>query len=636
MKKDQNLIYSLYKKEIIMKKYVRFFTWCLFIIYVFVNMNNVAAQVKQRVISTNKDKLITIAVLGQIAPAQPARAYVPTWDGKPKMAIGIGGINYNLKIGDKVFGWASGDRATMGVATVGVGEDRQKTGWLNYTSIGNEVKVLSGDAKGKKGIIIGKFGSYVLIHFEDDILNKLAIDDKLQVKAQGVGLEIDGFKDVFAHGISPDILEKLVIQKKGGKLVLPVVKEIPAKIIGQGAGSGSLSGNWHIQTCYPPDIKKYGLDELRFGDLVLLKDIQTDYGKGYFKGGATLGVVCSGPSDISGLGIGVTPILSTKYGKITGRIDPSANIGKYLNLRMKKSNTNTGTAALKTNKDKLITTAVEAVVHPAGSRRYSTTYDGKPKLSIGMASINYTVSLGDPTYGWASADHVEPDVTIQGRDQSRAVECAIAILACIGNEAKVISGDAKGAEGFYIGRHAGSDDLVWLPKDVLEKLAIDDKIQVKAQGVGLKIENFEDVRVNKLSPKLLENMGIRIKGDQLEIPVVMEVPGHIMGSGLGWPFIENLDYDIQTTCPEIVEEYDLKKLRLGDIVAIRDHYNYYGNGRYEGAVTIGVCIHGFSDFAGHGPGLNPILSALPGKIKTKVDPHANVAYYLGIRTKPRQ
>ena len=74
-----------------------------------------AGQAKKQVISTNKDKLLTIAVQGQIAPAEPSRSYTTTWDGKPKMAIGIGGINYNLKIGDKIFGWASGDRATVGV-----------------------------------------------------------------------------------------------------------------------------------------------------------------------------------------------------------------------------------------------------------------------------------------------------------------------------------------------------------------------------------------------------------------------------------------------------------------------------------------------------------------------------------------
>ena len=608
----------------------------LCIAFVAADTNIAADQVKPQVISTNKDKLLTIAVQGQIAPAQPARSYTTTWDGKPKMAVGIGGINYNLKIGDKIFGWASGDRATMGVAAVESGEDRRRGAWLIYTSIGNKVKLLSGEAKGEKGVIIGKFGSYVLVHFEDSVLEKLAIGDKLHVKACGVGLEIEGFKDVFVHGLTPEVLEKLVIRNADGKLEVPVVKQIPAEIVGQGAGGGSLSGHWHIQTCFPPDIKKYGLDELRFGDLVLLKDIQTDYGKGYYKGGATVGVVCSGPSDISGLGIGVTPILSTRFGKLTARIDPTANIGKYLGIKMKKSTPRTNPAVLKTNKDNLITTAVQGVVQPAGSWGYSTTYDGKPKLSIGMASINYTVSLGDSAYGWANADHVEPDVTIQGRDRERPSECALAILACIGNEAKVISGEAEGVKGIYIGRHAGSDDLVWFPKNVLEKLALNDKIQVKAQGVGLRIEGFEDVRVNKLSPELLENMGITIEKGQLVVPAVMEIPGHIMGSGLGWPFIEALDYDIQTTCPETVEEYGLKKIKLGDLVAIRDHYDYYGNGRYEGAVTIGVCIHGWSDSAGHGPGLNPVLSALPGRIKIKIDPNANVAYYLGIRAKPRQ
>ena len=290
---------------------------------------------------------------------------------------------------------------------------------------------------------------------------------------------------------------------------------------------------------------------------------------------------------------------------------------------------------LKTNEANLIVTAVDGVVQPTSGRDYSVTYDGRPWLDVGMASINYNVSLGDPTYGWAQGDHVEPDVTIQGRDRPNPSECAVAILACIGNEAEVISGEARGGKGYYIGRHAGSDDKVWFPKDVVEKLALNDKVQVKAKGVGLKIEGFEDVRVNKMSPELLAKIGIAIEGDQLVVPVVMEVPGHIMGSGLGGPSVEYIDYDIQTTCPEVVEELGLKKLRLGDLVAIRDHYDYWGRGRYEGAVTIGTVIHGFSEMAGHGPGLNPILSALPGRIKTKIDPHANTAYYLGLRPKPR-
>ena len=442
-------------------------------------------------IKTNKDKLLTIAVQGKVAPAKIATSYTTTWDGKAKLAIGVGGINYNLKLGGKIFGWASGDRATMGVATTG-----EDGAWTNYTSIGNEVKILGGDARGEKGVIIGKFEKYVLVHFPDEVLEKLTIGTSLQVKASGIGLEIEGYKDVFTHGISPETLEKLEIKDANGKLEVPVVKEIPAVIMGQGAGFGSLSGNWHIQTCFPPDIKKYGLDELRFGDIVILKDTQTDYGMGYYKGGATIGVVCSGPSDISGLGIGVTPILSSSFGKITVRIEPTANIAKVLGIKLEESNPRTKSKVLKTNKDHLLTIAVQGVVNPASSRGYSTTYDGKPIVHLGMDSINYTVSVGDLAYGWANADHVEPDVSFTNLDGP-----ALGILGCIGNEAKLISGAAKGAKGIYIGKHGNS--MFWFPKDILEKLSVSDKIQVKARGVGLKIHGFEDVRVNKITPELL-------------------------------------------------------------------------------------------------------------------------------------
>jgi len=575
-------------------------------------------------IKTNKDKLLTIAVQGKVAPTKIATSYTTTWDGKAKLAIGVGGINYELKLGEKIFGWVSGDRATMGVATTGEGD-----AWTNYASIGNAVKILGGDAQGEEGVVIGKYEYMVLVHFEDEVLEKLTIGTVLQVKASGIGLEIEGYKDVFAHGISPEALENLGIKDISGKLEVPVIKKIPAEIMGQGAGRSSLAGEWHIQTCFAPDIKKYGLDELRFGDFVFLQDIQTDYGLGYYKGGATIGVICSTPSDVSGLGIGVTPILSSSSGKITSRLDPDANIAKVLGIKIEPSPSRTKSKALKTNKNQLITIAVQGVINPASSRGYSTTYDGKPVVHLGMGSINYTVSVGDMAYGWANADHVEPDVSFTNHDGP-----GLGILGCIGNEATIISGEAKGAKGTYIGKHGSS--MFWFPKDILEQLSLSDKIQVKARGVGLKIDGFEDVRVNKISPELLERIGIEIEGDQLVVPVVKTVPGHIMGSGLGLGFfiLENVDYDIHTTCPETVEEYDLKTLRLGDLVAIQDHYDNYGRGRYEGAVTIGVVIHGWSDIAGHGPGLDPILSALPGRIKVKIDPDANTAYYLGIKEKP--
>jgi len=601
-------------------------------------------------IRTNKDRLVVTAVKGQVAHPQPSRYYLTTWDGRPKMAIGVAGINYTLSLGDPVFGWAAADQVTVGVATEGVGEDRFRQAWLTHTSIGNEVRVLGGAARGARGIVIGKFGSYVLAYFDAETKEKLAYGDELQVKAEGIGLEIDSFPEVFIHSLSPAVLEKIGLQVKEGKLEVPVVKKIPAEIVGSGPGAGSLYGHFSIQTCYPPDIKKYGLEELRFGDLVYLEDIQCDYGKGYYKGAGTVGVVVSGPSEISGLGIGVTPILSSRSGKLTFRIDPGSNLAGHLGLSLPSARpfapqapASTGnrqpqkkatySGLIKTNKDELLTIAVEGVIQPASALDYSPGYDGKSKLGIGMASINYSVSYGDTTYGWAEGDHVEPDVTIQGRDRQNPMETALAVLACIGNEAVVVSGEASGSQGIYIGRHAGSDDKVWFPAEVKGKLAINDRVLVKARGVGLKILGFEDVRVNKISPEALEKIGIAVEGNQLVVPVVAEVPGYLMGSGIGGQGIEAIDYDIQTTCPEAVERFNLKKLRLGDIVAIRDHYDYYGRGRYEGAVTIGVIIHGFSDYAGHGPGVNPILSALPGRIKVKLDPRANMALILGLRKK---
>ncbi len=602
-------------------------------------------------IRTNKERLVVTAVKGQVAHSQPSRYYITTWDGRPKMAIGVAGINYTLSLGDPVFGWAAADQVTVGVATEGVGEDRFRQAWLVYPAIGNEVRVLSGAARGARGIVIGKFGSYVLIHFDREVRFNLAIGDELQVKAEGLGLELDGFPEVFIHSLSPSVLEKIGLQVKEGKLEVPVVKKIPAEIIGSGPGAGSLYGHFSIQTCYPPDIKKYGLEELRFGDLVYLEDIQCDYGKGYYKGAGTVGVVVSGPSEISGLGIGVTPILSSRSGKLTFRIDPGSNLTRHLGLSLpsarpfalqapastgnqkpqKKAAAATYFGPIRTNKDQLLTVAVEGVVQPPSIRNYSVTYDGKPKLGLGTSSINYNVTFGDSTYGWAEGDHVEPDVTIQGRDHQNPMETALAILACIGNEAVVVSGEARGSKGIYIGRHAGSNDKVWFPAEVKEKLALHDRVLVKARGVGLKILGFEDVRVNKISPEALEKIGIVVEGNQLVVPVVAEVPGYLMGSGIGGQGIEAIDYDIQTTCPEAIERFNLKKLRLGDIVAIRDHYDYYGRGRYEGAVTIGVIIHGFSDYAGHGPGVNPILSALPGRIKVRTDPNANLARILGLQ-----
>jgi hypothetical protein len=284
---------------------------------------------------------------------------------------------------------------------------------------------------------------------------------------------------------------------------------------------------------------------------------------------------------------------------------------------------------IETNKEKLLKVAVMGeIVHPIGRRFYSTTWDGSVKVSLGMDGITYNVRVGDPVFGWVSADHVEPGVSLVNKNE--VYDVAFGTLSCIGNEAKVVSGEAKGSLGYVTGKH--SNLLAWFRDEDIAKMAIGDKVQVKVWGVGLKIHGFDDVKVEKIDPELLESMGITVEKGRLVVPVSKELPAYIMGSGIGhWPVAEYVDYDIQTTCPEAISELGLGDLRLGDVVALQDQYCGYGRGYLKGAMTIGVVIHGASDIAGHGPGVNPVITCMGGKVVPRIDSGANIARYLGIR-----
>jgi hypothetical protein len=277
---------------------------------------------------------------------------------------------------------------------------------------------------------------------------------------------------------------------------------------------------------------------------------------------------------------------------------------------------------------------------------YTTTWDGKSKLGIGMGSIKYNVKIGDPCFGWAEGENVEPGVAVDSvppKEPSRSTMDvnAFRTLACIGNEAVVVSGDAKGAKGVVIGKHgyiprpggfgfSGHHVLVSFEESDLEKLVIGDKVIVKSRGVGLEIEEFEEVKVLNIDPELLERMGIEIENGKLKVPVVMEIPAYIMGQGSGGIPTETSSFEIQTSSPADVEELGLKKLKLGDIVACKDILTAWGRGYYRGAMMIGVISCGSSDLAGHGIGATPILTCKEKRIVPKLDPKANIGYYLGI------
>lgn len=286
---------------------------------------------------------------------------------------------------------------------------------------------------------------------------------------------------------------------------------------------------------------------------------------------------------------------------------------------------------LRDNRDKLLEIAVQGEIVSPTSSTYRAQWNSKPKLALGMGGIKYNLKVGDPCFGWANGDHVEPGVTIRGKEKDNPSECALALLACIGNEVRLVSGEAKGEKGVFTGRHAGSDDLVWFSKDTIDKVTIGDKVQVKAVGAGLKLLDYPEIRLNKCSPKLLDSLGVEESEGKILVPVVKEIPSFLMGSGIGFSTVtEPVDYDIQTTDPKAVKKYRLETLRLGDVVALKDQLCVNGRGYYKGALTIGVIVHGASDYAGHGPGVNPVMSNREDKIAPKLVDKANIADWWGL------
>jgi hypothetical protein len=251
--------------------------------------------------------------------------------------------------------------------------------------------------------------------------------------------------------------------------------------------------------------------------------------------------------------------------------------------------------------------------------------DGNVVWLQGTGGITYNAKIGDCCVGWV-ADHLEPCVTARHSDDAH--NTALQTLSCIGNEAYVTSGDAKGGKGFVTGKHGGCEHLiVHFPDEVLEKLNIEDKIGVRATGQGIELLDYPDIKLRSMSPALLDKMNITEKDGKLVVGVAKIVPAATMGSGLGASSTTTGDYDIQLFDEPTVKEYGLADLRFGDIVCITDADSRFGRSYKHGAVTIGVIIHGDSFISGHGPGVTTLMTSKTALIEPVIDANANLAHF---------
>jgi len=270
------------------------------------------------------------------------------------------------------------------------------------------------------------------------------------------------------------------------------------------------------------------------------------------------------------------------------------------------------------------------ISHPKAPSPYRLKHDGTSHILPAAGGITYNIQIGDLAMGWAG-DHVEPGVSMKLGNKKE--NDGLMLLACIGNEAKIVSGDAKGAKGFLTGAHRGIDHIIMYfnPKD-LENMSIGDKILVKSCGQGLELLDFPDVKLMNIDPKLLEKMDIKVGEDGfLEVPVVTEIPAYLMGSGIGESTAGEGDYDIMTADEAANIEFGIDKLKFGDIVLLRDCDNSYGRGYLSGSVSIGIIIHSDCIKMGHGPGVTTIMTCKTSKIKGIKNYDANIANYMDVK-----
>lgn len=285
------------------------------------------------------------------------------------------------------------------------------------------------------------------------------------------------------------------------------------------------------------------------------------------------------------------------------------------------------TTTLRWNDDELVEMAVTGRVSQPSLRRGGYTHwpDGVGEILPGMYGITYNARVGDRAFGWAG-DHVEPGVSIAHADER--ADFALHYLTCIGNEAEVVSGLARGARGVVTGEHARI--LVDFAPEVLEEMTIGDTVQIRTRGRGIRLADHPEVEFKKTSPELAAAFDLRVDGGRLSCPVVMELPPRIMGSGAELN-AEFVDQDLMSGDRALMADLGIDQMRLGDLIGIRNVDHRFGRSYREGWVSICICIHGDSVMTGHGPGILTLITGPADALDFHIEPTANIGRTLGIR-----
>ncbi len=269
------------------------------------------------------------------------------------------------------------------------------------------------------------------------------------------------------------------------------------------------------------------------------------------------------------------------------------------------------------------------------SSPYLTDSEGRAFVPVGCQGIRYNVRVGMPAFGW-EADRVQPGASVAHSEA--AANRALSVFACVGNRVRVRTGAAAGSEGVVTGKHEEfqrfQEVLIDLPAAALGVLAPGDQVAIEALGRGLRPCSSPEVVAHSLGPELWAAWGPHARRDGLEVRVSLELPPEAVGMGAG-RVAAATSWELQTP-PSMLEKIPgLARVRLGDLVAVRDWDAAYISGYRPGSVVVGVVSHGASRLPGHGLGLTVLLSGREGKLSLVSDPGANIADLLSLGTEER-
>ena len=283
-------------------------------------------------LKTNEKKLIKMSIGGYVTqPSFKNPGYIPDNDGNSVILPGMYGVVNNVKVGDKAFGW-NGDHIEPGVSIDS--ENINEHFALHYlVCTGNKAIVRSGEAKGKTGIVTGEHARN-LIHFEQNILEKICVGDQIDIITHGRGLKLLDFPEIEIKKIDPNLLKSMNFKVENKKLIVDVAIELPIKIMGSGAELNSEYVDQDLMSGDRSLMKKLKIDQMKLGDLIVINHADHRWGRSYKKDHVSIALCIHGDSVMTGHGPGIMTIMTSTKKNLGWRINKKANLKNILKIKL--------------------------------------------------------------------------------------------------------------------------------------------------------------------------------------------------------------------------------------------------------------------------------------------------------------